>query len=103
MTNELANQESEHPDKERTMRADQMRPWKTLTQQWSDTKLCDSNESPMLQTSAQYSEISKTIDQLTMYRSIGTQSRSPIQEPDDQTMASLSPPDEAGTDHTNIS
>ena len=80
-----------------------MQPWKTLTRQWNDMKQRDSNESPMLQTSAQYSETSKTIGCPTTYRSIRMQSRSPIQEPDDQTMASLSPPDGAGTDHTNTS
>ena len=103
MTNELANQESERPDEEKTMRTDQMQPWKTLTRQWNDMKRRDSNESPMLQTSAQYSETSKTMDRPTTYQSIRMRSKSPIQEPGDQTKASLSPPDGAGTNHTNTS
>ena len=103
ITNELTNQESDRPNKRKTRHAEQMQPWKTLTQQWNDTKQRDSNESPMLQTSAHYSETGKTINQPTTYRSIGTQSGSLIQEPDDQAMASLSPPGGAGTDHANAS
>ena len=101
MTNKLINQRPRRPDKERTMRVDQTQPWKALTQRWSDMKQRDSNGSPMRQTSAHHSKMGKTNDRPMTYQSIGTQSTSPIQEPDDQTIASLSPPGEAGTDRTN--